>query len=109
MTYQELLKEAAGLKCDESRARLDNYFEIVVSKTDLPPAEALLRSYFGDPLKPAGVSVPADLALLTRPYGGVQINQTAYLFQGLDRKEFAFLWPWSNGLSITIKIMIEKK
>ena len=109
MTYQELLNKAAGLKCSESRARLEHYFEIVVAKEDLPPVEVLLESYFGVPLKSAGQPASLELSVLARPFGGVQVNQTAYFYQGPDRGEFAFLWPWSNGLSITIKIMTEKK
>ncbi|MEI6438372.1 MAG: hypothetical protein WCO69_06465 [Candidatus Omnitrophota bacterium] len=109
MTFQELLGKAKKLNCVESRAQLDHYCEIVVAKDALTPAEALLCSYFGEPLKPKGVAPTADISAQTRPYGGVQANQTMYFRQGTSGGEFAFLWPWGNGLSITVKIMTEKK
>lgn len=109
MTFQELLAEAKKISCVESRAQLDHYVEIVVASDALPPAEALLCSYFGRPLKAKGVAPTPEISTQTRPYGGVQQNQTMYFRQGADGGEFAFLWPWGNGLSITLKIMTEKK
>ena len=109
MTFQELLGEAKKLDCVETRAQLEHYFEIVVAKDALAPAEALLCAYFGAPRKPRDVAPTAEIAAQTRAYGGIQINQTMYHRAGCDGGEFAFLWPWGNGLSITVKIMTEKK
>ena len=109
MTFQELLGEAKKLDCVEARAQLEHYCEIVVAKDALPPAEALLCAYFGAPLKPKDVAPTAEISAQTRVYGGVQVNQTMYFRAGSNGGEFAFLWPWGNGLSITVKIMTEKK
>lgn len=109
MTFQELLSEAGKLPCQESRAKLAHYFEIVVAKDDLAQAEALLCAYFGEPLKKKGQSVTPEISIQTKPYGGVQANQTMFFRQGGNGGEFAFLWPWSSGQSITVKIMTEKK
>lgn len=107
MTFQELLGEAKKLDCLEARAQLENYFEIVVAKDALAPAEGLLGAYFGEPLKPKGVLPTAEMSVRVRAYGGVQENQTMYFREGGSGGEFAFLWPWGNGLSITVKILIE--
>ena len=109
MTYQELLKEAGNLKILEARARLEHYFEIVLAKPELEAAEALLRSYFGEPIKPRGQPVSPEIAAQARAYGGVRADQTMYFHPGPNGGEFAFLWPWSDGRSITCKIMTAKK
>ncbi len=109
MTFQELLGEAKKLNCVESRVQQDDHFEIVVSSDALGAAEVLLRSYFGEPLKAKGVPPTSALSAKARAYGGIQANQTMYFRQGAGGGEFAFLWPWGNGLSITVKIMTEKK
>ncbi|MBF0593571.1 MAG: hypothetical protein HQL22_01240 [Candidatus Omnitrophica bacterium] len=105
MTFQELLAEAKKIDRVEARADLAHYFEIVVAKPGLEAVEVLLRSHFGDPVKPKGHPVPAELAARTKPFGGIQPNQTMYFRQADLLGEFAFLWPWSDGLSVTVKII----
>jgi hypothetical protein len=109
MTYQDLIVAAADLKCEESRARLEAYFEIVLKRADLEAAEDLLRGYFGKPAKPAGQLASPEIVELMRPYGGVRPAQTVYFRAGADAGEFAFIWPWSDGVLTTLKIMTEKK
>lgn len=109
MSFQEMLNEARKLKCIESRANLDYYFEIVVPRDGLDVVEGVLKSYFGVPLKPKGQPATPEIAGQAKPYGGIQANQTMYFHQGSTGGEFAFLWPWGDGTSITVKIMTEKK
>lgn len=109
MTYKDLIGRAKTLKCEESRAGLDHYFEIVVLKADLAPVEALFQEYFGKPYKMKGQVPSSEIQAKARPFGGIQTGQTMYLKGGENGLEVACLWPWSDGLYITVKIMTEKK
>jgi len=105
MTFQDLLTESAKIKCEEMRAREEDYCEIVVGNSEIPRMVSLLDSYFGIPFKAAGVEAAAEADRLADPFGGVQSNQTMYFRKGNDVSEFAFLWPWGSGMSTTVKII----
>ena len=105
MTFQELLAEVRKLDREEARADLTHYAEIVVGAAALGAVEALLRAYFGEPVKANGQLAPPELAARVRPFGGIQPDQIMYFRQGDIQGEFACLWPWSNGRSITVKVI----
>lgn len=109
MDFRQMLFEIKKRPLQELRAHSDNYFEAVMSATQLVAAEDVLVSYFGVPLKPAGLSPSGDANHFSRPYGGIRQNQTMYLRKEKSGNEIAFLWPWGNGALVTLKIIAEKE
>jgi hypothetical protein len=107
MDFQQLLSEIKRKPLQELRAHSENYFEAVLSATQLIAAEDVLVSYFGVPLKPAGLSPSGDADRFSKPYGGIRRNQTMYLRKGKDGNEVAFLWPWGDGVLVTLKVIAE--
>ena len=105
MTFEELVEQVQKLECLEKRTMEKDYCEVVVAKAKLAPTNALLESYFGEPLKPAGKEPSAEAARYAQPHGGIYGNQTLYFHKSEKTSELAFLWPWGNGTSITLKII----
>lgn len=104
MTFQDFLTEIKTLRIEELRAQSEEYFEAVISKTDLNPLHKILTAYFGPPLKPEGQGPSGEANRRAEPYGGIRKDQTMYFRQDGDHSECALLWPWGNGIRITVKI-----
>ena len=109
MTFQELVAELKKQRLRELRDCSEDYFEAVVSTADLAVVESVLTTYFGVPMKPAGVQASGDAGHFSKPYGGIQKNQTMYFLQKEGGNELALLWPWGNGTLVTLKIIVEGK
>ena len=105
MNFREFLDEVQKIKSDEVRSRTESSLELVVSKKNLEVIIPVLEAYFGHALKPEGDRPSEESDRYSKPYGGVRQGQTLY-FQK-DEKGFAIamLWPWGNGLSVTVKII----
>jgi hypothetical protein len=108
MTFQDFLAEMQTVKVEESRVRTEDYFEAVVSKAGLASLHKVLTSYFGPPLKPEGHPPCGKASRHAKPYGGIRKEQTMYFRQAEDFVEYAFLWPWGNGVRVTIKVIQSK-
>ncbi|MBF0569463.1 MAG: hypothetical protein HQL18_01645 [Candidatus Omnitrophica bacterium] len=107
MMFEELLVAIKKIKAEETRKQSEKYFEVVIAKTEMEALHALLLSYFGTPLKPAGERPGPEVRAYADPYGGIQPNQIMYFRQGQAGAEFALLWPWGSGMSLTAKIIRE--
>jgi hypothetical protein len=106
MFFDELLQAIKKVKCEETRRAEPKCLEIVVTKFVIDEVKAILESYFGQPLKPAG-QPPCSLARdHSKPYGGIQYEQTMYLKKEKS-PELALLWPWGDMHGITVKIIQE--
>ncbi len=105
MNFSELLDALQELKYEERRTREENYFEAVISKENLEPLSALLKDYFGAPVKPAGRPPSWSDSLTARPYGGIRQDQTLYLVKKETGMEIVLLWPWGNGMLVTVKVI----
>ena len=105
MTFDELLKNVGQIKCIESRSVTAEYYEVVVSTNDLEKLNEALSAYFGPPKGPPGGKYSPDVAQHAEPYGGVRGGQTMYFRNHKTGLELALLWPWSNGTSLTVKIV----
>ncbi|MFH0985139.1 MAG: hypothetical protein V1882_06340 [Candidatus Omnitrophota bacterium] len=108
MKFQDFLTEMQTLKVEESRAHSEDYFEAVVSKEGLASLHKVLTDYFGPPLKPEGQFPCGKANQHAKPYGGIRKEQTMYFRQDADYAEYAFLWPWGNGVRVTIKVIQSK-
>jgi hypothetical protein len=105
MTFRDFLAELQTLKIEELRAQSEEYFEAVISRTHLDPLHKILTAYFGPPLKPEGQSPSGEANQRAKPHGGIRKDQTMYFRQDGDHAECALLWPWGNGICITVKII----
>jgi hypothetical protein len=105
MTFQDFLTEIKTLRIEELRAQREEYFEAVISKADLNSLHKILTAYFGPPLKPEGQGPSGEANRRAEPYGGIRKDQTMYFRQDGDHSECALLWPWGNGIRITVKII----
>ncbi len=105
MTFEDLLEQVQKIPCEEKRAREADYCEAVFGAANLVALNGLLESCFGPPLKPEGKPPSADATKYSKAYGGVQGNQVLYYRLQNSRSEMAMLWPWSNGASMTLKLI----
>lgn len=105
MKHAELLEEIRALELREMRLDSSSLFEAVVTKYWLDRLTALLDKHFGPPLKPEGEWPSQQATAYADPYGGIRQNQTLYYLA--DEKHFylAMLWPWMDGVCITLKLI----
>lgn len=108
MTFPDFLVEIQTLRIEELRAQGEEYFEAVISKADLDPLHKILMAYFGPPLKPEGQLPSGEANRRAESYGGIRKDQTMYFRQDGDHSECALLWPWGNGIRITVKVIQSK-
>lgn len=105
MIFDELLNTIKKIQCEETRVVEADYMEVVVSEPVMEEVSAILCSYFGQPLKPAGKSPCLLAQSYSKPYGGIQRQQTLYVLKREKGAELALLWPWDNGQGTTVKII----
>ncbi|MFH1208105.1 MAG: hypothetical protein V1673_00925 [Candidatus Omnitrophota bacterium] len=108
MTFLDFLVEIQTLRIEELRAQREEYFEAVIAKADLDPLHKILTAYFGPPLKPEGQLPSGEANRRAESYGGIRKDQTMYFRQDGDHSECALLWPWGNGIRITVKVIQSK-
>ena len=108
MTFPELLAEVKKIKHEELRAQSEDYLEVVIAKDTLEPLHKILTAYFGSPFKPEGQAPSGEASRRAKPYGGIRKDQTMYFRQDGDHSECALLWPWGNGIRITVKVIQSK-
>jgi hypothetical protein len=108
MTFRDFLAEIQTLRIEELRVQTEDYLEAVISKAGLDPLHKVLTAYFGSPFKPEGHAPSAKAERHAKPYGGIRKDQTMYFREEGDLCECALLWPWGNGVCITVKIIQSK-
>ena len=104
MTYDQLLTEVKKLKCLETRTDSKSELEFVIKANDVSIINSVLQNYFGPPLKPAGQEPTKEAWNYTVNLGGIRENQTLYYVKREEVSYCAMIWPWSNKVSITVKI-----
>ncbi len=105
MDFNEFLEQVKTIQCQERRNQTSDYVEIVVAKPHWEMMDQVLKSYFGEPLKPHGQNPSRDADKCSKPYGGVRKDQTLY-FQKTETGTYAaLLWPWGSGTAVTLKII----
>lgn len=109
MSYDEMIAGLKELKCEEKRADLPRYFEVVFSKATLDAAIGVLEGYFGRPFKKAGEYPFEKARKVAEKHGGIQSQQALYVHESEQADCLAMIWPWSSGQSATIKVIREKK
>ena len=87
--------------------RLDNvdYFEAVFIKEKLVKLNERLINFFGEPTWPSKDRFTSRMQEAVNDFGGIKDGQTLYFSNDGVNSLFVMLWPWQDGLHITIKII----
>lgn len=103
MQFEELKKEIRDFGIKTVRTDENNYFEAVVTKDRLGELSQKLESEFGRPVWPSPDKLSDKAFEIVENFGGIREGQTLYFFQEKGFYIFAMLWPWSDGVNITLK------
>ena len=105
MSFEELVLQLQAIPFDEERKNRPGYFEYVLSSRHMARLHPILEEYFGKPFKPAGVPPNREAEEYARSYGGIQKNQTFYFFKQDGLENRGMIWPWNDGLRVTVKVV----
>lgn len=101
--FKDLTEELKKVGFETPRAENGEYFEAVFVKDRLPDFMKTLEGYFGPVLWPAGQPIPAEIDAVIKKFGGIMGKQTLFGRAQNGRIFFAMLWPWGDGVHITLK------
>ncbi len=104
MTFPEFLKELKKLEVVERRVDTESLVEFVLETRCQLQLKNYLESFFGPAFKPAGAAPTKDAQEYAAPLGGVRSNQTLYRTQQDHILCCAMIWPWGDGMMMTVKI-----
>lgn len=105
MQFDEIRKELEGVVFDNLRIDGHNYFEAVIVKNELAKLTASLQRLFGSPAWPSKNRLLLQAQEITKDFGGIKPGQSLYFWNEGKDAIFAMLWPWQDGLHITVKII----
>ncbi len=83
------------------------YLHGIISSDDLESCSEMLARVFGLPRKPFGCRPMLDepMQRMVDSHDGIHADQCLYLRRYNDgRVAFAALWPWSNGVLVTLRL-----
>jgi hypothetical protein len=106
MTPKQIITHCRELKLAERRQVDDEYAEVVFFTQDLPHWQQKLESLLGPAVKPAGRKPDAGHEALANPRGGVRKDQILFNKKFDQQGVVALLWPWQDGVNITLKIFL---
>ena len=104
MVFSDFLKEIKKLNLREIRSDTENFLECVVEISFSTQLKNSLESYFGPALKPTGEIPTKKAEEIAAPFGGVRQNQTLYYCQRSSLGYATMIWPWGDGVLMTVKI-----
>lgn len=105
MSFEEIVDAVKSVKTDQRTVLSEGYFEVIIRWTDAENVSKIFEKFFGKATKPAG-EYPSPLALsLSAPYGGIRQNQVMFSRVDGETLYLAMLWPWSDGMLITVKVI----
>lgn len=108
MTFIELGEELKKIRSDQKTIQEEDYIEMVIRWVDLEKLCKALESFFGKPTKVSGAFPDASAQSLTSSFGGIRQNQTLYSLIENDNLFLGMLWPWADGMLITVKVIKTK-
>ncbi|MDD5729825.1 MAG: hypothetical protein PHN57_01660 [Candidatus Omnitrophica bacterium] len=103
MEFDEIKKELNKFEFEELRNDGEDFFEAVVTRSELTKLTPTLEKIFGSPVAAVN-NLPAKERAMIKEFGGIMAGQTLYLSNQLNCVFFAMLWPWSGGGIITLKV-----
>lgn len=104
MKLEDVVRSLNNLEVYEKRSGEQKYYELVFYTRDLKKWVDILSTFFGKPVKPAGMKPEKDHMDVTKNFGWIFDNQI--LFKATEDKtiRIAMLWPWEDGEHITLKL-----
>jgi len=108
MTYEELIEKIKKLNLKEKRSDTPHLLEIVIGEEEAAKLKRCLKSYYGAPVEDGKVPLPQAQEHIAA-CGGVWAGQTLYFMSDETHFSYAMLWPWSNGIRITVKLIRAEK
>ena len=109
MTLEEIWEACRSLKIKEMREQSAEYAELVFFDQDIEGCVIVLESFLGKPTKPAGTAPTPAQIKMTDEFGGIYKGQTLFEKQINGGWVIAMLWPWSDGMHITLKMALVSK
>jgi len=106
MQFDQLRTEVKGIDFDAVRRDDDHYFEGVIVRDGLAGLAVRLERYLGHPIWPSQSMLSEPVREIISPYGGIREGQELYLLSEENASVFAMLWPWGDGVHITLRLGI---
>ena len=104
MQFNELMSEVKGIGFSEVRKDADNYFEAVIVKDMVKILCQRLERFLGLPVWPGENRLSPQIEQAINEFGGIADGQTLYFCHQDNDIVFAMLWPWADGMCITVKV-----
>ena len=105
MTFEDLIEEVRQIKSDHKKIAETDFFETVIDWKELEELTSILKRYFGPPMKPADALPTSEMRKITSSYGGIRANQTLYYLEDGKAFNLAMLWPWGDGMLLSVKLI----
>jgi len=105
-SLREIIEACGKLNIAEKRNTTDDYFEVVFEAEELESWHKTLSDNLGPAVKPEGQKPSREDQLLTEEYGGIFKNQTLFRQDFEEGAIIAMLWPWQDGINITLKVIL---
>jgi len=105
MEFNELKSGFKAIGFDSLRADSEDYFEVVVAASELSKFTDRLANVLGAPVWPSKEKLTAEIRGMIDGFGGITSGQTLYFRAQDSGAIFAMLWPWQDGIHITLKIV----
>lgn len=105
--FKQLMRELKAVVFDPLREETDTLMEGVVAGDQVQKLSACLTGFFGSPVEPQDLAVPAIKALVDN-HGGLMSGQTLYCCSVHQKHLGVMLWPWQDGVHTTVKAFSEE-
>jgi hypothetical protein len=104
MTFDEIKAVVKSGGMSSLRGENEDYLEGVFVKKNLDLFMPKLNEIFGAPAWPSASELPAKTKEIVDSHGGLMKGQTMFLLQQEGNTIFVMLWPWQDGINITVKV-----
>ena len=101
--FIELVQDIDGLPGNKKRFYEESrsLYQTTVLKRGITDLENLLSKFFGEPVKPAGKSLPRKFrkSSVVKYLGGIEKDQSLFLIEIKTGQFYGALWPWRRNKS----------
>ena len=103
--FEEIKKIIKETNFVTLRLDSDELFEAVLNKSELEQLSTRLIKVFGEPVYPSKKNYSFNPEKLAEDYGGIMRGQILYYLEQEEKPVLAMLWPWQDGVNITLKLI----
>ncbi|MFA6216388.1 MAG: hypothetical protein WDL87_01875 [Candidatus Omnitrophota bacterium] len=104
MNFEEIKAAVKSGGLNTLRGENEEYLEGVIVKNNLDLFLQKLNEIFGAPAWPSTSELSAKTKEIIDSRGGLMKGQTMFLLEQDGTAIFVMLWPWQDGIHITIKL-----